>query len=81
MAASRPLLTGDTLCPGLIVIDEWDFGLGETFQPDEHLLQLKVSHPGELHRPSRLWVILHRSEGFADFLIQPASEPFPPADR
>lgn len=110
------LLTGDTLYPGLLVVNNWPdyrksiarlaafvaagrsirwvlgahiemtstsgrwFGLGATFQPKEHLLQLGLQHLDELHAAMVTIGDHPRVDRHADFIIYPASEPLPSLD-
>ncbi len=104
------LLTGDTLYPGLLVVNNWRdyratirrlaafaaahpllhilgshiemtnqpghwFGLGTTFQPGEHVLQLGPAHLTELNAVLGSQRALHRR---ADFIVFPSNMPLPP---
>jgi hydroxyacylglutathione hydrolase len=56
------------------------FGLGRTFQPNEHVLQLEARHLVELNDAlSKL--PLPRVDRHDDFIIQPVNLPFPPPDE
>ena len=106
------LLTGDTLYPGLLVVNDWPayvrsvarlrkfadthpvsfllgshiemtdrpgrwFGLGASFQPGEHALQLEPRHLVELDDALRAIGPIPRVDRRADFIIYPAGEPMP----
>jgi hydroxyacylglutathione hydrolase len=107
------LLTGDTLYPGLLVVNEWDdyvttaarlkafaathpvshvlgahiemtaqprrwFGLGTSFQPGEHALQLGPQHLVEWADAVARLSHNPRTDRHDDFIIYPANEPMPP---
>lgn len=55
------------------------FGLGQTFQPNEHVLQLEARHLVELN-DALTKLPVPRVERHDDFIIQPVNMPFPPGD-
>lgn len=55
------------------------FGLGRTFQPGEHVLQLEARHLLELN-DALVRLPLPRVERHDDFIIQPVNLPAPPPD-
>jgi glyoxylase-like metal-dependent hydrolase (beta-lactamase superfamily II) len=110
---SKLLLTGDSLYPGLLVVNDWDayrasiarlkaladrqevqfilgahvemtnelgrwFGLGVSFQPDEHVLQLEARHLLELHQALQSLGAQPQLDRHADFIIFPGGLPLPP---
>lgn len=107
------LLTGDSLYPGLLVINDWAayrhsiarlksfvdthpvsfvlgahiemtnqpfrwFGLGEFFQPNEHVLQLSSAHLTELANAVATMGTPPQTDRHADFIIFPAGPDLPP---
>ena len=110
---AKLLLTGDSLYPGLLVVNDWNayrksvarlkafadtreiawvlgahiemtdqaghwFGLGELFQPGEHVLQLDVRHLTELNDAVQSAGAHPRTDRHDDFIVFPADEPMPP---
>lgn len=55
------------------------FGIPQTFQPGEHVLQLAARHLLELNE-AMIRMPTPRVDRHQDFIIQPVNLPLPPAD-